>query len=298
MKILSFGEIIWDIYENGRFIGGAGLNFAAHSAKCKADSFMLSGVGNDELGKSAKKKTREFGVNADFIKKSDKKTGQCIVTLDENATPCYNVLEDTAYDNIIITDNDIEKIKGLHFDALYFGTLIQRNSVSKEALKKICENCTFPEIVCDINLRKNCYDSESVEFCFKNATVLKISEEEEPLLKELGIYSSNLNSLEDICEEICEKYSNIRYIIFTLGEKGALVYSSKDKKVFKESGVKVKVRSTVGAGDSFFAAWTASYLSGKSVEEATKRAIKLSSFVVSNTDAIPEYTFADFFENH
>ncbi len=33
MKILSFGEIIWDVYEDKKCIGGAPFNFAAHCAR-------------------------------------------------------------------------------------------------------------------------------------------------------------------------------------------------------------------------------------------------------------------------
>ena len=51
MKILSFGEIIWDIYDSGPVIGGAPLNFAANCAGLGAESYMLSAVGSDALGR-------------------------------------------------------------------------------------------------------------------------------------------------------------------------------------------------------------------------------------------------------
>ena len=33
MNVLSFGEILWDIYPDKKFLGGAPLNFAAHLKK-------------------------------------------------------------------------------------------------------------------------------------------------------------------------------------------------------------------------------------------------------------------------
>lgn len=78
-------------------------------------------------------------------------TGKCEVTLNKSGLPSYTVLENTAFDNIVSSDEDIEEIKSTSFDALYFGTLIQRNAVSKAALKKLCNYCTFREIICDIN---------------------------------------------------------------------------------------------------------------------------------------------------
>ena len=288
-KILTFGEVIWDVYENESFIGGAGLNFAVHCRKCGAESFLFSAVGNDEWGERAINAIKGLDIYCNFIKCTDKETGKCMVSLDRNGMPEYNVLKGVAYDNITIEDKDIEAINDKNFDALYFGTLIQRNDVSRASLKRIVEECNFKNIVCDINLRKDCYDKDSISFCLENATVLKISEEEEPLLREMGFYDDKISSLEDVARVLAATYEKIKYIIFTLGEKGCFVYSCEDKVCHYRRSEKVKVASTVGAGDSFFAAWIAGYLSGKTVETATDMAVKLSGFVVSNTGAIPEY---------
>lgn len=290
-NILSFGETIWDIYDDKSFIGGAGLNFAAHCSKCGANSFLFSAVGNDELGKKTDDIIKVLDINRNLIKHSDKMTGQCIVNLDSNGTPDFKVLQNTAYDNIIISEDDISFINKIGFDALYFGTLIQRAPVSRDSLIKLCKECSFKEIVCDINLRKNCYDTISAKFCLENATILKISEEEEPLLRELNLYHCETNSLECICEAICTEYKQIKYIIFTLGERGSFVYCTENKKYFIEKAKPVKAVSSVGAGDSFIAAWITMYLSGESVEKSTEIATRLSGFVVSKTDAIPDYIF-------
>ena len=86
MKILSFGEIIWDVYENESFIGGAPLNLAAHCSKQGAKSFMLSAVGNDADGKASLKEVEGFNVKTDFVFiNNEKETGKCIVTLNEKA---------------------------------------------------------------------------------------------------------------------------------------------------------------------------------------------------------------------
>ena len=91
MKILSFGEIIWDVYGNEKFIGGAPLNLAAHCSKQGAESFMLSAVGNDDLGKCALEEVKGFNVKTDFISVNyEKETGKCIVTLNEKGVPSVN----------------------------------------------------------------------------------------------------------------------------------------------------------------------------------------------------------------
>ena len=63
MKILSFGEIIWDVYPDKRHIGGAPLNLAAHAKKQGAEAYLMSAVGDDELGKKALSALDGFGVN-------------------------------------------------------------------------------------------------------------------------------------------------------------------------------------------------------------------------------------------
>ena len=183
-KILSFGEIIWDVYEKGAVIGGAALNFSAHAARCGQETYMFSAVGQDALGREAIDIIHTFGVRTDFIKHADKETGRCLVRLDKNGVPSYHVVQDVAYDHITVSNHDIIAIRELAPDALYFGTLIQRSATSRAALHKLCQACSFGEIICDINLRKDCYDSASVAFCLNNATILKVSEEEEPLLRE------------------------------------------------------------------------------------------------------------------
>lgn len=287
--ILSFGEIIWDVYPDKALIGGAALNFSAHAAKCGEEVCLLSAVGQDDLGGDALTAAESFGVRTDFIKRLGRKTGQCLVTLDSNGVPSYDVLRDVAYDHITVTREDLETIKALAPETLYFGTLIQRSAVSRDTLQKICAEHTFREIICDVNLRKNCYDRDSVEFCLKHATVLKVSEEEEPLMRSLGLYACDTNSHLSIAQTICQTYPQIKHILLTCGEQGCFVYSSDTGAHFFENAKRVRVASTVGAGDSFTAAFVSQYLSRKSIKEAVNFAAELSGFVVSKTDAIPRY---------
>ena len=54
MKILAFGEILWDIFLSAdgkvtdKKIGGAPFNFAAHCSKNGADAFLVSAVGKGQ----------------------------------------------------------------------------------------------------------------------------------------------------------------------------------------------------------------------------------------------------------
>ena len=287
-KILSFGEIIWDVYESEELIGGAPLNFAAHAKGCGAKSFMVSAVGGDRLGGNALDLIKAFGVDASCVKVAPFQTGKCEVTLNESGVPTYNVLSNVAFDNIILSDTDIEKINAISFDALYFGTLIQRSEVSRAALEKLCKSCSFKEIICDVNLRKNCYSSDSALFCLENASILKISDEEEPLLREMGLYSAESGNCESIAKSIAAAYPNIKIIVITLGANGSFVYDTQTASGFLCGGEKVEVVSTVGAGDSYTAAFCVSFLLGEGAKTAAKKATELSAYVVAHKAAIPQ----------
>lgn len=278
MKILSFGEIIWDVYENESFIGGAPLNLAAHCSKQGAKSFMLSSVGNDDLGKNALEIVKSFNVNTDFVSiNQEKETGKCIVTLNENGVPSYNVLTDVSYDYIKSPDN----INELQFDFFCFGTLALRSKENLETVKSIFKNGNIKKVYCDINIRPPFFSDNVILFALQNSNILKISDEE-------------LHFVTDVCglknlEDIAEKYSNLEFILLTQGENGATVYDCKNKKTFSENAPKVEVKSTVGAGDSFGATFICEYFKTNDIEKSLKKATEISAFVVSKKEAIPEY---------
>ena len=288
-KILSFGEIIWDVFPDGdAVIGGAPLNFAAHAVKCGADAFLLSAIGADALGNRALEELQRLGINTALVGKSDLATGRCIVTLN-NGSPSYEVCRPAAYDHIVLTKEMTDRINAERFDAFCFGTLAAREPVSHQALEAVLVSCAFQKVFCDINLRPNCYDEDSVKLCFEKASILKISEEEEPLLAAFPFYHDLCpNGLEQNVNSLLEALPNIELILFTKGEKGATVYQ-KNKAPLYIAPCKTQVVSTVGAGDSFGAAFLTSYLNGASVFDAASLASRVSAFVVSQKEAVPEY---------
>lgn len=279
MKILAIGEIIFDIFNGEAEIGGAPLNFCAHCAALGAESALISAVGNDELGIKALNELNNFSVNTQYIQKNGLSTGQCIVTV-KNGSPEYNVLRPTAYDKIIVNN---EKYSA---DVFAFGTLIQRDTVSRNAVKNILKNGEFKEIFCDVNLRKNCYDEDSCRLCLENATILKISDEEEPLLQNFGFYNAAKTQAETV-KAICKTFGNIRIVLYTNGENGSLIYDKINDKFYEIPVVKTEVVSTVGAGDSYSAAFLCEYLSSGNIRAAGEAGAKLSSFVVAHRGAVP-----------
>ena len=280
MRIVAFGEIIWDIYPDERCIGGAPLNFAAHAAQLGAQALLISAVGDDALGAAAREALSHFGVDDSLVSTiPDKPTGQCLVTLDEESKPHYDLLADTAYDAI-----SCETIPDC--DAFVFGTLIQRSEHNRRTLQQLLENGHFGEVFCDLNIRPPYYDAESVERCLRYATILKVSREELPAVTQL-LYGASLD-VEAAVERICTDYPNIRLCLVTLDCDGALVYESATDKTYRQAAKPVKVVSTVGAGDSFGAAFLTTYLRTGDIAAALQTAVTVSAFVVAHKEAVPQ----------
>lgn len=282
MKILSFGEIIWDIFATLPHIGGAPLNLAAHAAMQWADSWIISCVGNDELGKKALIETEKLGVKTDYISVCDKPTGQCIVTLDDKGVPQYDLIRDAAYDYIPAPEFN-EK----HFDVLAFGTLALRENYNISQLKKIISEKRHSETFCDVNIRKPFYSKESIMFCLQNATILKISDEELPVITQT-VFNRSLTP-EAAALSLAERFGCLKIIIITKGENGSYVYGCKEKMSYSCGAVKVNVVSTVGAGDSFSATFLTQYFKTGDIKKSLDAAARVSAFVVSVKEAVPNY---------
>ena len=283
MKILSFGDIIWDVYPDKACIGGALLNFSAHVAKSGAHSLLMSAVGDDDLGKDAIEKLRGFGVDTKFISTdATRPTGQCRVTLDENAVPTFCLLDNVAYDLITTYKDALDE----SFDALAFGSVPIRHEHNVNALKSIIDGNKCTKIYCDVNLRAPFFDENSVAFCLESSSILKVSEVElEYVMK--SILKSNETDYEKCARALCEKYKNLELILITCGEYGAYAYEKDTDSIFYHPAKKVEVVSTVGAGDSFGAAFLVDLLSGKSIPECLASATERSAYVVSHMDAVP-----------
>lgn len=283
MKILAFGEILWDVYPDKRYIGGAPLNFAGHLARHKDDVYLLSAVGNDELGDEALAVLKKWNISADHVTiLAGIPTGKCVVTLDESGIPSYDLWDGVAYDSICCEDIPDD------FGVLYFGTLSLRSKHNFSELQKLLDSHSFREIFVDMNIRPPHYSAETVRFAAKNATILKISDEELPVVAELLELESGLHYSVFI-EKLACKYENLRCIIITRGEDGACAYNCTDKLHYSCNSRKVKVRSTVGAGDSFSAAFLHRYLKGHFMQHCLEHAADIAAFVVSEYAAVPKY---------
>ena len=282
MRVLSFGEILWDVFGDEKTIGGAPFNFAAHLSRLGAESYMVSCVGKDDDGASALEECKRLGIKTDYISVDRRyKTGRCEVTLNGNM-PSYDLVRDTAYDHI---PNTIPSGK---FDALYMGTLALRSPDSRRAFNTLLKYADKTEVFFDVNFRGDFYTRELVSSLLRETTILKLSSEEISFFGKRDALGT--------CLDLASFYPKLKLICVTLGKDGALVYDTKKKTAYCSEKPSSKAVSTVGAGDSFAAAFLRFYLAGEPINDCLDKAVKLSDFVVTKLGAIPDYDPEELFK--
>ena len=276
------GEALWDVLPEGKKIGGAPANFAYHVSQFGLTSCVVSAVGPDALGKEIQENLTSKGLNH-LIAEVPYPTGTVQVEIDQAGVPQYEIKENVAWDNIPYTAQ-LEAL-AKRTQAVCFGSLAQRNVVSRETINRFLDAMPQTEdslVVFDVNLRQGFYNKEILCNSMRRCNILKINDEELVTVSRMFGYPGI--DLQDKCWILMGKY-NLKMLILTCGINGSYVFTPGN--VSFQPTPKVDVADTVGAGDSFTAAFIASILKGKSVAEAHSIAVRTSAFVCTKDGAMP-----------
>ncbi|PWS31036.1 carbohydrate kinase family protein [Pedobacter paludis] len=280
-KVITIGEILWDVFPEGKKAGGSSMNVALNLHKQSIDSGFISAVGDDDNGKELLSFLDSNHFTTDLIEVNEElPTSTVVVQLDENHQATYTIKQPVAWDDIKITDDNIEAVK--QADALVYCSLTCRDERSKKTILELLENAKTK--IFDINLRAPFFEKDLIDQLLKKADILKINEDE--IIWVRDTFGLTGNTDEQILKQLSAQF-NIEIICLTLGGKGACVL--KDGKLFKHAGYKVQVADTVGAGDAFLATFIACYLQGYPMETTLDNACKVGAFVASQSGANPEY---------
>ena len=279
--VVGMGEALWDVLPEGKKIGGAPTNFAYHVSQFGLNSRVVSAVGDDKLGMEILDNFREKKLNA-MVEIVPYPTGTVQVELDAEGVPCYDIKEGVAWDNIPYTPalEDLAK----HTKAVCFGSLAQRSVVSRDTINRFIDAMPAEDTlkIFDINLRQGFYTKEILCNSFSKCNILKINDEELVTVSRMFGYPGI--DLQDKCWILLAKY-NLKMLILTCGVNGSYVFTPGNVS-FVETP-RVEVADTVGAGDSFTAAFVSSILSGLSIGEAHKLAVETSAYVCTQNGAMP-----------
>lgn len=280
--VVGMGEALWDMLPEGKKIGGAPANFAYHVSQFGLSSCVVSAIGDDSLGKEIIENFASKGLNH-HIAQVPYPTGTVQVDIDQAGIPQYEIKENVAWDNIPYTAH-LEALAE-NTKAVCFGSLGQRSVVSRSTINRFLDAMPQTDdtlIVFDINLRQGFYNKEILCNSMKRCNILKINDEELILVSRMFGYPGI--DLQDKCWILLGKY-NLKMLILTCGINGSYVFTPGH--VSFQPTPQVEVADTVGAGDSFTAAFIASLLKGKSVTEAHHLAVQTSAYVCTQNGAMP-----------
>ncbi|MFY7909121.1 MAG: carbohydrate kinase family protein [Emticicia sp.] len=277
-NIVCFGEVLWDLLPTGKIAGGAPMNVAVHANQLGLNATMISAVGDDEFGEGITSFLENRGLSIENVQKNEYQTGIVEVTLNEQGSPSYTIIEPVAWDFICLTEDAKSAVH--EADALVFGSLALRNEVSKNTLLALQSSAKLR--VLDINLRKPFYSEGLVHELFEIADIVKVNDEElEMICAWYGQHSDEENN----AIFIKERY-NLKGIIVTRGGNGAF-FVDENNTISAHGGFKVTVNDTIGSGDSFLASFITKWLNGETPAEALKYACAVGAFVATQKGATP-----------
>ena len=277
--IVGIGEILWDMLPSGKALGGAPANFAYHATRLGEEGWAVSAIGPDALGREIMDIVTEKRLK-NVISVTDKPTGTVQVELDDRGVPTYTIMEGVAWDHIPFTP-EMEAL-AQRADAVCFGSLVQRMASRESVLRFL--RATRPEAlkVFDINLRQHYYSPEVLEESLKIADILKINDEEIRIVADMFGLGGDDTA---VSRALIDRYG-LRLVILTKGAEGSEVITADD--TLPQPAGEAEVVDTVGAGDSFTAAFVVAYLRGDSLADAQRLASDTAAYVCSRKGAMPE----------
>lgn len=277
--VVAFGEILWDLLPTGPKLGGAPFNFAYRVNSLGDTGIIVSRLGRDELGKEACGQVVSLGMDTSYIQWDETApTGTVEITLDENKNPDYFIVPTVAYDNTELTEPLLDLARSA--DCFCFGTLMQRTPMARKTLQGLLDASRNAVKLLDINLRKNCYTTETITQSLKHANVLKLNDDEARYLAELFDLPGDSAAFSDA---IIRKFS-VDCCVITFGERGAFGALANNEKAYV-TGYKVNVIDPCGSGDAFAAGFIYRYLRGQPLRDCCELGNAMGAMVAAQPGA-------------
>jgi fructokinase len=286
VKVISIGEVLWDVLGQQEHVGGAPFNFSAHLTGLGDEVHFVSGVGNDTRGDRILEKMAELGMSPSFVRRVPQQaTGVVTVTLREGGQPQFMIHRPAAYDFPQLSSAQLQGLASSPVDWIYFGTLLQTSPVARALTRQLLASLPLARRFYDVNLRNDCWTPALVHELMEQATAVKLNEEEvEDVARAM---STRHESLEHFCRSYSARFGWLGVCV-TRGVRGcALLW---EDQYMEAESYPVKVADTVGAGDAFAAAFLHGLGLGWPASQAADFANRVGALVASRSGAIPPWT--------
>jgi fructokinase len=262
-KIVAFGEVVWDILPHEKILGGTPSNMVFRCNSFGEQGFLLSRVGDDELGNGALKRLKELGINDDNVQIDTVfPTGTVNIEFDDKNDPIYKVTPDVAFDHIEFSPEALKLARNA--DCLFFGLLPQRFGISKNTIRELIKESPKSYKFLDLKLFQHFFNVSVVENLLRSSDIVRIKGKEISFLCDaLKLDSADLASF---CAEIAGKYK-IKIVLITRGQNGVFAYDEING-AFTDTGYEIKMVDNIGSGMAFSAGFLHYFLNGQTIQEA------------------------------
>lgn len=262
-KIVAFGEVVWDILPDGKVLGGTPSNIVFRCNSFGESGFLLSRVGDDELGKAALNRLEELGISVyDVQIDYEFPTGTVNIEFDDKNEPIYKITPDVAFDHIEFSTEALKLARKA--DCIFYGLLPQRFGISKNTIRELIKESPGSIKFFDLKLFKHFFNLEVIDNLLRSSDIVRIKEKEIDFLTEkLELEPGNLSSFG---KQLVEKYK-IDLVIITRGQNGVFAWHKKEGE-FHDAGYEIEMKDNIGSGMALAAGFLHYYLNGKSIQEA------------------------------
>jgi len=277
-----FGEVLFDHFPDGsKHLGGAPFNVAWHLQGFCLRPLFVTRIGQDTEGELILTEMVRWGMDTQAVQiDPGKPTGYVTVT-EQDGQPQYEIPAGQAWDNISRVFV-AELIKDMHCSFIYFGSLAQRDSTSRNTLQRLLSISGLQTFV-DINLRSPWFSDALLHETLDKTTWLKVNEEELHTLTGSSINTQEARA--QAAKTLCQHHG-IEAIYITRGENGA-EYVSLTGEYATDAPSLTGQANPVGAGDAFTAVCIYGQHKGWDNAKILLRATAFAAKVCEGQGALP-----------
>lgn len=280
MKVLNIGSMNLDYVYNvdhivqpgetesstdmNVFLGGKGINQSMALAKAGVAVYHGGMIGED--GQPFLDACAEYGVNAEYIKMVEGKTGHAIIQVDKNAQNCILLYGGA---NQKLTERYVDEVLA-NFES--GDILLLQNEVNQ--LPYIVEQAYAKGM--QVALNPSPFNEKLKEVDLKKVSIFLLNEVE-------GGQITGMTDPDDVLAKMREMFPHAK-IVLTLGKDGAR-YAEGDV-TYDQPIFKVQAVDTTAAGDTFTGYFLAGLIEGMDIPDILKMSAKASSIAVTRNGAV------------
>ena len=253
------------------FLGGKGMNQSVALAKAGVEVYQGGMIGQD--GKVFLDACQEYGIHADYIRKTDAPTGHTVIQIDKNAQNCIllyggaNQMLTEAYVDAVISQFDRGDILLLQNEVNLLPYLVERGY--QQGMRIVLNPSPFDDKLKAVDLSK--------------ISLFLLNEIE-------GFQLTGCKKPDAILDKMHTLFP-LASIVLTLGADGA-VYADHNQRCFQPI-FPVQAVDTTAAGDTFTGYFIAGLAQNMPIPDILRMSAKASSIAVSRAGAVPSIPYRD-----